>query len=196
MELAWMKVKSKEDSDGKALLAFAQLLQYNSWEIEDPFSGSIAAYFTSVHNEDLFKNMKKIDEDATLSLLGFGEAWYFEDIQNLIDLIIENRDKLLDSIRKEADRSYVQDIFDLLEKKGNDLETVDNVFRIEDFDVMGGFDEFVWCSVDACNVPAEYNGRLLDDGRMVGKDDFPASLGLTDEDIPYCKDHYEEKLQE
>lgn len=37
-----------------------------------------------------------------------------------------------------------------------------------------------------------YNFRLLDNGRIKGRDDFPANRSLTVEDIPYCEKHFYE----
>lgn len=190
--LVWMRMKAKEGADALASFkAFVQLMEYNSATIEDPRTGFVLAYVEEVGNGDLFANLDQIDGSSELTLMGYGDGWSFERAQTLVDLFIEHEDAVLkDMLTREQDRAYVEDLFLKLSLSSDAVEFSQIVFREEDMDVQAGFDEFVWCSYEACDVPAEYNARRLANGDVIGRDEFPASRGIEVEDIPYCEAHF------
>lgn len=195
--MAWMKIKAKnyDNKRKQGFKAFIELLRHNTINVEDPRMGHTLLYL-EINNEEIFKKMGELDENIELSLMGHGDSWSFESAQYLLELILEHKESLIKNMGyKDKDREKLRKFFDVIESSDLKLEFNNIIFREEDVDIMDGFEEFVWCSHDRCKVPAEYNLRLLDNGRIKGRDDFPANRSLTVEDIPYCEEHFYEMIK-
>ncbi|WP_414838881.1 hypothetical protein [Carnobacterium sp. TMP28] len=195
--MVWMKIKSKnyDKKSEQGFKAFLELLKHNTINIEDPRTGHTLTYLSEINNEKIFKKMDEFDGNTEVTLMGQGDSWSFESAQYLLDFILEYKEPLIISMGyKEKDREKLRKLFAIIETSDLKLEFTTIIYREEDMDSMGGFEEFVWCSNDGCKVPAEYNFKLLEDGRIKGKDDFPASCPLKNDDIPYCEKHFYQRL--
>lgn len=191
--MAWMRMKVNDEEDLKSFKAFIKLMQYNSVTIEDPRTGFVLAFITEYGNQDLYEKIDRIDVSSELTLMGNGDSWSFESAKSLIGMFIDYKETILnDILAKKEDKKYLTKLFNRLEQSPPNVTFSHLVFRQEDFDVQEGFDEFVWCTFDGCNIPAEYNGKKLENGKLKGRDDFPASIPLTEKDIPYCQKHFED----
>ena len=195
--MVWMKIKSKnyDKKSKQGFKAFLELLKYNTINIEDSRTGHILAYLSEINNEEIFKRIDEMDENTEVTLMGQGDSWSFESAQYLLDFILEYKDSLIRNMAyKHKDREQLSKLFASIENSGMKLEFTNIIFREEDMDSMDGFEEFVWCSHVGCKVPAEYNIKLLENGRIKGKDQFLASCPLKNDDIPYCKKHFYQKI--
>lgn len=195
--MVWMKIKSKnyDKKSKQGFKAFLELLKYNTINIEDSRTGHILAHLSEINNEGIFKKIDEIDDNTEVTLMGQGDSWSFESAQYLLDFILEYKDPLIRNMGyKHKDREQLSKLFASIENSGLKLEFTNIIFREEDMDSMDGFEEFVWCSHVGCKVPAEYNIKLLENGRIKGKDQFLASYPLKNDDIPYCKKHFYQKI--
>lgn len=191
--MAWMRMKVNDEESLKGFKAFIKLIQYNSVTIEDPRTGFVLAFITGYGNKELYERIDQIDSTSELTLMGNGDSWSFENAKSLIDMFINYKETILnDMLTKKEDKKYLIELFNRLEQSPPNVTFSHLVFRQEDFDVQEGFDEFVWCTYDGCDIPAEYNGKRLENGKLKGLDDFPASIPLTEKDIPYCEKHFED----
>jgi|GEM_PF-6145872 hypothetical protein len=196
--MVWMKIKAKtyDKKSKEGFKAFVELLKHNTVNIEDPMTGSTLAYLSEKDNEELFKKTSQLEENSQLTLMGHGDSWSFENAQTLVELLTEHKEAVIkDMGYRKKDRDKLGKLLDIIEKSDLKLEFTNIIFRKEDIDILEGFDEFVWCSYKGCKVPAEYNFKLLENGRRKGYDEFPASFPLKEGDIPYCQEHFNKMLE-
>lgn len=190
--MVWMRMKVADEQDLKSFRALIELLQYNSVTIEDKRTGFVLAFIMEYGNEKLFDEIDQLNASSELTLMGAGDSWSFESAESIMKLLIDYKETILkDMLVNKEDKQYLTGLFNRLEHSPPKVTFSHLVFRQEDLDVQAGFDEFVWCTYEGCDIPAEYNGKELENGTLKGRDDFLASIPLTKTDIPYCEKHFE-----
>lgn len=192
--MVWMRIRPKAE-ELRGFQALAELMKGHSLTVEDERTAAILVYVESHGNEELFSDLTKLDQESTITMLGFGDSWSFENAETFIGLLVDHREQMMGNMFLGKDESRIHHLFDQLAAYGEHLHISDIVYRAEDFDVMGGFDEFVWCTHDGCNVPAEYNMKRQKNGEPKGRDAFPASKGISEDDLPYCQQHFEQAVK-
>lgn len=190
--MVWMRMKASNEEDLKSFEAFIKLIKYNSVTIEDSRTGTVLAFIEGCGNKDLYEAIDQIDVSSELTLMGAGDSWSFESAESIMKLLIDYKETILkDMLVNKEDKQYLTGLFNRLEHSPPKVTFSHLVFRQEDLNVQAGFDEFVWCTYEGCDIPAEYNGKELENGNLKGRDDFLASIPLTKTDIPYCEKHFE-----
>lgn len=192
--MAWMRVrpKSNDEKSKEGFKAFVDLFRHNTMTVQYQVGGTLLLYLESVSR---ISKTASLDEIYELDLMGNGNGRAFSSAQEVLEVILDHKDALIQSMGYEKKtKEQLRKNFEIIEKSDLQLGFLHTVIRVEDCELMIGFEEFVWCSHDNCKIPAEYNYKVLATGEIQGEDDFPVDRPLTNEDTPYCERHFLERV--